>query len=387
MDSVSENVILDALANEAPELSRTTIVIAHRLATIKNADKIIYLQDGEVCEQGTHAELMSITQGHYRSLVEAQDLTPMPLDELEEYQLAEIGSPLEKQMTEIFPEIVGESDDSAIHRSTFDLIARCVDLSRGEWLYIYVGLLAAVLSGGIVVGEAVVFGNLISVLTTGSKPANAVNEASRYCIVFLALAICALAAYIASGTCFGIVSENLVLKTRDISLRTILQQDVDWFSRSGNSAPSLIAALSTDAGHLSGLSGVIIGTVFSGTTSVFGGIILAHIVAWKIAIVLLAAVPIMLLAGFFRLRVLANIQRRHETAYNSATALASEACSKIRTVASLSQEKPFFSKYREAIEAPYRASIKHSVIGNLLLAFSLAITYVSTSMLVTVPID
>ncbi|KAL9622501.1 MAG: hypothetical protein Q9160_003177 [Pyrenula sp. 1 TL-2023] len=375
LDSVSENLILEALANETPELPRTTIVIAHRLATIKNADKIIYLQSGDVCEEGTHAELMDIAQGHYRSLVEAQDLHPLPPDEHEEFHFTEIGSPLEKQMTEAFPETVEESDESTIHRSTFDLIARCVDLSRGEWLYIYIGLLAAVLSGGIVVGEAVVFGNLISVLTTGSKPADAVNEASRYCIVFLALAICAFIAYIASGTCFGIVSENLVLKTRDISLRTILQQDVDWFSRSGNSAPSLIAGLSTDAGHLSGLSGVIIGTVFSGTTSVFGGIILAHIVAWKIAIVLLAAVPIMLLAGFFRLRVLANIQRRHETAYNSAAALASEACSKIRTVASLSQERPFVSKYREAIKAPYRASIKQSLIGNLLLAFSLAITY------------
>lgn len=355
---------------------RTTIVIAHRLATIRNADKIIYMQSGIVSEEGTHTELMRKDSGHYRSLVEAQELDPIPDTDREQ----ENNSPpweaglAQKEAAESPRHITEEADEPVTHRSLFDLVARCVDLSRGEWPFIYFGVLAAVLSGGIVVGEAVVFGNLVSVLNSGTKSAKLVDEASTFSLVFFALALCALISYITSGTCFGIVSERLVLKTRDISLRTVLRQDVDWFSKPGNSAHSLIATLNTDSGHLSGLSGVIIGTVFSGATSVFGGIILAHVVAWKIAIVLLAAVPIMLLAGFFRLRVLANIQRRHETAYNSAAALASEACRNIRTIAALGLERSVLSKYKEAVKAPYKESIKNSVIGNLLLAFSLSVT-------------
>jgi ATP-binding cassette subfamily B multidrug efflux pump len=50
---------------------RTSITIAHRLSTVRNADKILVLRDGELAEQGTHAELLA-AQGLYRGLVELQ---------------------------------------------------------------------------------------------------------------------------------------------------------------------------------------------------------------------------------------------------------------------------------------------------------------------------
>ena len=110
-------------------------------------------------------------------------------------------------------------------------------------------------------------------------------------------------------------------------------------------------------------------------TSTIGGIILAHVVAWRIAIVLLAAVPIMLLAGFFRLRVLAQTEQRQRHAYNAAAALASEACTGIRTVASLGIEGEVFARYKAALKEPFNQGIKFTVFGNVLLAFSLAVTY------------
>ena len=51
------------------EEGRTTIVIAHRLSTVKNADLICAFQDGVIQEQGTHEELMQKTDGIYRGLV------------------------------------------------------------------------------------------------------------------------------------------------------------------------------------------------------------------------------------------------------------------------------------------------------------------------------
>ncbi len=49
--------------------NRTTIIIAHRLSTIKNADKIVLIEKGKVCEMGTHEELLSLN-GAYRKLYE-----------------------------------------------------------------------------------------------------------------------------------------------------------------------------------------------------------------------------------------------------------------------------------------------------------------------------
>jgi subfamily B ATP-binding cassette protein MsbA len=67
----TENEILVQEAIDHLLKGRTTFVIAHRLSTIQNADKILVLEDGMVCEYGTHAELMD-TGGVYRKLYELQ---------------------------------------------------------------------------------------------------------------------------------------------------------------------------------------------------------------------------------------------------------------------------------------------------------------------------
>lgn len=54
---------------------RTTIIIAHRLTTIRNADVIVVISGGKVVEKGTHDELMEAPTGHYRSLVFKQEVS------------------------------------------------------------------------------------------------------------------------------------------------------------------------------------------------------------------------------------------------------------------------------------------------------------------------
>lgn len=70
LDSESEKLVQDAL--DTLMKGRTSVVIAHRLATIRNADKIIVLENGTIIEQGTHNELLSNQNGLYKTLTELQ---------------------------------------------------------------------------------------------------------------------------------------------------------------------------------------------------------------------------------------------------------------------------------------------------------------------------
>ena len=70
LDSRAEQRVQEALANLMRD--RTTFVIAHRLSTIRGVDKILVLEGGTIVEEGTHADLMAIPQGHYRRLHDIQ---------------------------------------------------------------------------------------------------------------------------------------------------------------------------------------------------------------------------------------------------------------------------------------------------------------------------
>ena len=74
IDSQSELLIQKATAKITKD--RTSIVIAHRLATIKKADKIIVMEKGEIVEQGTHKELLK-QKGYYSKLYEIQFATAL----------------------------------------------------------------------------------------------------------------------------------------------------------------------------------------------------------------------------------------------------------------------------------------------------------------------
>lgn len=70
LDSESEHLVQRALEEQIGK--RATLVIAHRLSTVKRADKILVLQDGEIVQVGTHQELYQNENGLYHKLIERQ---------------------------------------------------------------------------------------------------------------------------------------------------------------------------------------------------------------------------------------------------------------------------------------------------------------------------
>jgi ABC-type multidrug transport system fused ATPase/permease subunit len=70
LDSESEKLVQEAL--ETLMEGRTSIIIAHRLATIRNADTILVLNNGIISEQGTHKELLEVENGIYKNLSNLQ---------------------------------------------------------------------------------------------------------------------------------------------------------------------------------------------------------------------------------------------------------------------------------------------------------------------------
>ena len=69
LDNITQKKVSEAIES----LECTRILIAHRLSTIQNADRIIYLEDGKIVEEGTYKELIE-KNGYFAKLVERQRL-------------------------------------------------------------------------------------------------------------------------------------------------------------------------------------------------------------------------------------------------------------------------------------------------------------------------
>merc|ERR1712038_1563551 len=77
LDTKSEHLVHKSIDNIIEDSQRrvSVIIIAHRLSTVMNADRIYVMNGGKIVQQGSHVELMGDKEGHYHELVQQQMLT------------------------------------------------------------------------------------------------------------------------------------------------------------------------------------------------------------------------------------------------------------------------------------------------------------------------
>lgn len=391
LDSASEARIQSAMDKFSTD--RTTIVIAHRLSTIKNADNILVMErGGKVVEQGTYASLME-QDGVFASLVRLQSLssndgemTPRESDVTDS-----VDTKLEKKRTFVEAGSVTDVEGSTATESgtnsrpsssnnvkdgdrgflaTFGAI---LGFARPQTIFIIMGIFAATVVGGSHSGEAVIFGNVVSRLNECRLPAEIRSAASLFGGLFFGLACLEFIANVISTASFGWVSERLLYKTRVLSLRSLLNKSLHWHESEGRTPGTLVSYLSADAIAMSGMTGSILGVTFAVAVNLLTGIILAHVVAWKIAVVLLACVPVLLMSGFLRIRVQAKFAARHAKAFADSVAIAIEAVDSIRIISAFSLQVDAANTFLRSLTGPYKATLKSIFFGNFYLALSFSI--------------
>lgn len=258
--------------------------------------------------------------------------------------------------------------------NSWHIILRTVRLSKPESPLLVIGMVASCIMGAIIVYEAIVFGNLITIIN-GERSSDFQQRVDFFCLNFFIISLIALVMSGTSNSCFGLVSETLLTRIRDSSLRNILSQDQSFFQVPEHSAHRLLAAINADSNFVAGLTGNILATIFSVCFNIISGLTVALVFAWAIALVLMAIIPAIVLAGYLRVKMLTRFEKNHSESFKHAAALASEAVQNIRTVAAFGQEKAVLRQYCTAIEKPYRSSFWFSVFGDLALTLNYCIVY------------
>ncbi|KAJ5554059.1 hypothetical protein N7513_004018 [Penicillium frequentans] len=401
LDSTSERLIQDALARVAERV--TIISIAHRLATAKDAHKIVVIQKGRVVEEGSHVELIA-AGGSYAEMVRLQNLGKLsstassnqdPIREVRETSQTFADTKeafLEVSSADITDETLPAYTATAIKETEKEQRKRkkkekkkrkpsgwftakfTFSIIRPNLLYVLLGLAFAVVIGGSYTAEAVIFGHTVSALSPCTGAESIRHSGHLYGLLFFIIAIIEFSANVIAGCAFGWAADNILYRMRILSLRSLLGQTLQWHGMEDRTAGTLITYITGDAAALGSITGTTIGLLLATAVNLIAGLVVSFVIAWKITIVLLPTIPVLLIAGMMKLRTQANFAERHQKAFAQATAITIEAVDNIRAISAFSLEKQSYSVYERALKAPYQETLQSIAFGNIFLALSFSIS-------------
>ncbi|KAG1908571.1 P-loop containing nucleoside triphosphate hydrolase protein [Suillus fuscotomentosus] len=393
LDTRSEVIVQDALDKAAA--GRTTITIAHRLSTVKDADCILVMGEGLVLERGTHAELLADENGAYSRLVAAQSLRESDKDDLDagvsgdESDLERSEEVLERKSTirsvrsDVASQLKENVEDQAPEEAygLFYLMRRIASLHPEGLRRYFIGSFFAICNGAAYPVSGIIYGHAVSGFsaTTNSERS---YQGDRNALWFFILAIlCALCMGF-QNYFFASAAAVLTAKLRSMSFKAILRQDIEYFDNDKNSTGTLTSNLSENPQRINGLAGITLGTIIQSIATLVVGLVIGFAYAWKAAIVGMACIPVLVCGGYIRLQVVVLKDQRNKKAQESSAQIACEAAAAIRTVASLTREEHCLDMYRRSLEGPIRKSTRTALWSHLLYALAQAMGFWVISLVV-----
>ncbi|KAH8284597.1 hypothetical protein KR018_005431 [Drosophila ironensis] len=353
LDTASEAKVQAAL--EKVSAGRTTIIVAHRLSTVRRADRIVVINQGQVVESGTHQELMDL-KDHYYNLVTTQlgeddgsVLSPTG-DIYKNFDIKDEDEQDIKILHDEEEEEVVSKDKKKKQKKVKDPnevkpMTEVMKMSKPEWLQITVGCISSVIMGCAMPIFAVLFGSILQVLAVQDDDDYVRENTNQYSLYFLIAGIVVGIATFMQIYFFGIAGERLTERLRGLMFETMLNQEVAWFDDKANGVGSLCARLSGDAAAVQGATGQRIGTIIQSISTLALGIGLSMYYEWSLGLVALAFTPFILIGFYMQRTLMAKENMGSAKTMENSTKLAVEVVSNIRTVASLGREDMFHTNY------------------------------------------
>uniref|UniRef100_K3XDV4 MDR-like ABC transporter n=1 Tax=Setaria italica TaxID=4555 RepID=K3XDV4_SETIT len=409
LDMESERVVQEALNRVM--LERTTIIVAHRLSTVKNADVISVLQHGKMVEQGSHVELMKIPEGAYSQLIHLQEtrqeaesssvnpdllvtngfgsryINNKPRSQSISRRSTSKGSSFRNSGSNSFraplglPDPMEFSEAPDVQETTDKItsaprkapIGRLFYLNKPEAFVLGLGSIIAAMHGVIFPIYGILISTAIKVFY--EPPAELLKESRFLASMFVVLGVCVFVLIPIEYFLFGLAGGKLVERVRSLTFQSVMRQEINWFDKPEHSSGSIGARLSTDALNVKQLVGDNLALNVQTLSTVISGFTIAMVANWKLALIITVVVPFVGFQAYAQMKFLGGLNRNAKLKYEEASQVATDAVGGIRTVASFSAEKKVMDAYEKKCESPTKKGIREGVIGGLGFGFSFLTFY------------
>eukprot|EP00267_Zea_mays_P034596 XP_008669709.1 ABC transporter B family member 19 [Zea mays] len=400
LDAESEAVVQQSI--ERLSAGRTVVVIAHRLATVRNADTIAVLDRGAVVESGRHDDLLA-RGGPYAALVklasdsgrssgDAGRKSPAaPAGAATAYNSFTDDSAVYDDMSSLsmskprygggarrtYPR--GEAEEDGVGKTKDDAsnskvsVSEIWKLQRREGPLLVLGFLMGINAGAVFSVFPLLLGQAVEVYfdSDTSKMKRQVGALAT-AVVGLGVA-CILAMTGQQGLC-GWAGARLTMRVRDRLFRAILRQEPAWFDEEDNAMGVLVTRLARDAVAFRSMFGDRYAVLLMAVGSAGVGLGICFALDWRLTLVAMGCTPLTLGASY--LNLLINVgPRADDGAYARASSIAAGAVSNVRTVAALCAQGNIVGAFNRALDGPASKARRRSQVMGVILGLSQGAMY------------
>nr|QVT92297.1 ABC transporter [Salvia miltiorrhiza] len=374
LDAESEKSVQEAL--DRVMVGRTTVIVAHRLSTIRNADVIAVVQNGAIVETGSHEDLISRPNSAYASLAQLQETASLT-------RLPSHGSAMARPLSIRYSREGSIRYSRELSRTTRSLGAsfrseksvsrfggdgaerpakvsskRLYAMVRPDWFYGISGTICAFIAGAQFPLFAVgVTQALVSYYLDWDTTC---REVKKIAFLFTGGAILTVIVHAIAHLSFGIMGERLTLRVREKMFTAMLRNEIGWFDDVNNTSAMLASRLESEATLLKTVvvdhSTILLQNVGLVVTS----FVIAFMLNWRLTLVVIATYPLIISGHISEKLFMKGYGVDLNKAYLKANMLAGEAVSNIRTVAAFCSEEKVVHLYAQELIEPSRSSFRRA---------------------------
>ncbi|XP_030974218.1 ABC transporter B family member 11-like [Quercus lobata] len=376
LDAESERIVQEAL--DRIMTNHTTVIVAHRLSTVRNVDTIAVIHQGKIVEKGSHSELIKDPEGAYSQLIHLQDISTMSeQNALNDQEMPEL--PRRNSRHHSYSKSLGVADAVSVQETTPAetttpasspaklppevSLHRLAHLNKPEIPVLLLGTIAAVANGLILPVHGILLSNTIK---TFYEPEDKLCKDSIFwALTFIVLGVASLLAQPSKSYLFAIAGCKLIRRIRSKCFEIVVYMEVSWFDEAKHSSGALGARLSADAAFMRGVVGDALALLVQNIATATAGMVIAFTANWLLALIISVLLPLFGVRVYVEMKFMQRSSADAKKMYEEASQVANDAVGSIRTIASFCAEEKMMELYHKKCEGPIRTGKRQGLISGI----------------------
>ncbi|KAM1103452.1 hypothetical protein ACFX19_012141 [Malus domestica] len=407
LEAESERVVQEAL--DRIMINRTTVIVAHRLSTVRNVDSIAVLHRGTIVEKGPHSELVKHPEGAYSQLIRLQEMnnTSDKTAVNDQERRSSVGSQNQSQIISHRRSIRrGSSGGGNNRRHSFSIsydvpaalgvlevapaesdipasessrvppevsLCRLAYLNKPEIPVLLLATIAAIANGVVLPIFGLVVGNVIKTLF--EPPHLLRNNSKFWALIFFVLGVGSCITFPSRQYLFVVAGNRLIKRVRSMCFEKVVYMEVSWFEDPEHSSGAIGARLSADVAYLRGLVGDALGLLVQNLATAIAGLHIAFVANWQLALKIIVLLPLLGVNGYFQFKFMKGFSANAKRMYEEASQVANDAVGSIRTIASFCAEEKVVELYQRKCEGLIKTGIRQGLISGIGFGLSLFLQF------------